>query len=106
MRRSETFHEEIEMEAKIETDIELSPGGLLKVLQRRMNRTVSRSSLFRWRRTLGFLEPPFYIDHVEALEIYGNLLGLGLKPDVAKAKTEEQIELRYSFKEDISNGTT
>jgi hypothetical protein len=69
----------------------LSPGELVDVLAVEMNRAVSRSAVFRWRQRLNFLTPPFYEDHVEALKIYGNLLGLGIKPDVAKEKTIEAL---------------
>lgn len=93
------------MGVHVESTLELSPGGLLKVLRHRMNRNVSRSALFRWRKTLGFMEPPFYLDHVEALEIYGNFLGLGLKPDVAEKKTREELKARKYSQGEYKNGT-
>jgi hypothetical protein len=75
-----------------------SPGDLLMELNKRMNRSVSRSALFRWRQKLRFFHPPYYDDHVEALMIYGNLIGLGMKPDAAKDATEEQMELREIYR--------
>jgi hypothetical protein len=54
---------------------------------------------------LGFIEPPFYQDHVEALEIYGNLLGLGLKPDVAEKKMTEELRARKHSQGEYQDGT-
>ena len=79
----------------------LTPGELLEELNRRMNRSVSRSALFRWRQQLRFFTPPFYEDHIESLMVYGNLVGLGMKPQAAHEATKEEIKLRKHAKGEI-----
>lgn len=76
---------------KIKAELGLSPGGLLKELRQRMDRNISRTSLFRWRKHLGMVEPPYYEDHITALEIYGSLLSVGVDPQSAKIKTFDEI---------------
>ena len=76
---------------KIQAEIGLSPGALLKELKQRMNRNISRTSLFRWRKHLNMACPPYYEDDINALEIYGSLLSVGVDPESAKIKTLAEI---------------
>jgi hypothetical protein len=69
-----------------------TPGELLGEVNECMNKVVSRSALFRWRKSLNILDPPFTPLDVKALALYGNLISLGAKPNKAKKRVLDYID--------------
>jgi len=65
---------------------------LLQEISSRLGRSPDRSTVYRWRQVLGFREPPYAFDHVEALTQFGKLVGLGVRPDRAKQMTINYME--------------
>lgn len=88
---------EVEIIKEEETLTGLTPGELLGEVNGYMNKVVSRSALFRWRKSLNILDPPFTPLDVKALVLYGNLISLGAKPNKAKKRVLAYIdELEHS----------
>jgi hypothetical protein len=67
---------------------------LIEEVGARLNRDLNRSTVYRWRKILGFTHPPYMVDHVESLSFFGRMVGLGVSPDKAKQLTIQYMEQR------------
>jgi hypothetical protein len=55
-------------------------------------RDVNPKSFYRWLKDLGFIEPPYQLDHLKAVTFYADRLALGIKSAPAKQLTIEYLE--------------
>lgn len=65
---------------------------LVQEVGSRLCRNLDRTTVYRWRQVLGFREPPYAVDHVDALTYFGKLVGMGVRPDRAKELTINHME--------------
>jgi hypothetical protein len=55
-------------------------------------RDVNPKSFYRWLKDLGFIAPPYDLNHLQAVTYYADRLALGIKSAVAKQLTIEYLE--------------
>ena len=78
----------------MEINLLLSPNGLLTAVSGMIARrdSVTRQSLWRWRKQLRITEAPYTLTDAEAIAHYADLLSIGTKPDRAKEMTIEYLK--------------
>ncbi len=76
----------------LDMDVYLGHKQLVHQVSAKLDRRVDRSTVYRWRKVLGFKEGPYDLSHVSALVCFGKLVGIGVQPEKAKQITIQYME--------------